>query len=190
MKRSVAYIIFCSVVLAHLLSWAGEIQKPDSIDWLVAKLVSSGGWESGIVSSVHLPESAVAERIVSSAFSLSWEFKGHAIGKVVEIRQVQFPHISKVYQAALVETDAGRKIVLFTYQRGNIGWWFRIYDAPDSAPFTGGCEQIWYWLDFPYARSPDQCLAFVEIVNLAEEPAWFTNSPNSQVSDDDGKTWA
>lgn len=192
MKPQRQFIVgLCLIVFACNFSKAQDTNKtPDAIDWLVAGLGSSGNWSDGIVSSVHLPETASTEEIVPNAFKQQDRFnKLPTEYKIVESRKVEFPLVRDKYTAALVQTSAGQKIVLFKFDGNGIGWWYRIYDAPKSFTLDGRGNLIWNWLDFPYARNPEWHLALVEVVSIFDEHVTFTNASNSKVSDDGGKTW-
>lgn len=190
--KIVAFIIVClSISMCHLTKAQGTNKTPDEIDWLVANLGSSyGGFTWGMVQSVHLPETASTEEVVSNISKRPSIDKALATYKILEIRQIRFPLISDPYTAVLVQTAVGRKIVLFRYEGKEIGWWYRAYDAKNSRSTESfGGDAIWRWIDFAFARDPKDHLAFVEIASIADERHKFTNAPNSQVSDDGGKTW-
>lgn len=50
-------------------------------------------------------------------------------------------------------------------------------------------DPVYRWIGHPEGRDPDLCLAFVEIVSVANERYVFSNASNGKVSDDSGKTW-
>ena len=50
--------------------------------------------------------------------------------RIVRVKQVHIKgSLPDMYQAALVDTNLGHKIVLFKYVSERIGWWSRVYDA-------------------------------------------------------------
>ncbi|MGD1085486.1 MAG: hypothetical protein ABSA47_12165 [Verrucomicrobiota bacterium] len=128
----------------------------DSIDDLVAKLSpsppppisptspdhpsvresSTGGWSSGGFPILGLPDTAPTEEVVLKALQMS-RFQGVTSLKILEIRQVHIPTRSfdlhpPATTAALVDTNLGRKIVLFNYTSQPLGWLSRVYEAKPS----------------------------------------------------------
>jgi len=78
-----------------------------------------------------LPASASAKEIVAEAFRMSVSGPLENL-KIVKVRQVYIPNGSaneKPVTAALIDTKAGEKIVLFRYWGPEAGWWNRIYDV-------------------------------------------------------------
>jgi hypothetical protein len=114
----------------------------DPIDQLIAKLspplptpghpfVSPGGWDSGMDTLLVLPAGASTKEIVAEAFRMSGSGQLETV-KIMKVRQVHIPNgmaNEKTVTAALVNTKAGEKIVLFKYWGPGVGWWNRIYDA-------------------------------------------------------------
>lgn len=187
--KTVTAIVVCLIVFKCNFSTAQETNKtPDAIDWLVAELGSSGNWQDGIVTSLNLPETASSEEIVSNAFKKDWFYKIPADYKILESRKIEFPFPHDKYLAALVETGIGQKIIIYEYAGREVGW-FRIYDAPKSFTLDERGNPIWSWLEYPYARGSERHFAFVEIESISDEQTTFRESPNSKVSDDDGKAW-
>lgn len=54
---------------------------------------------------------------------------------------------------------------------------------------TGQEDPIFSWIDHPDKRDPQLHLVLVEVVSITNEHHSYTESPNSKVSDDGGKTW-
>jgi hypothetical protein len=49
--------------------------------------------------------------------------------RIIEIRKVKIRgSLPDDYSAALIDSDLGKKIVLFQYQGPDVGWWTRVYD--------------------------------------------------------------
>lgn len=106
-------------------------EKPDPIDQLVAKLSATdglGSWVNGSFPVIRLPETATPEQILEQVFKFTGFDKGHVKDfKILQSRNVQITGGS--YTAAEVQTDLGKKIVLFTAG----GAWSRVYDANEPA---------------------------------------------------------
>jgi hypothetical protein len=167
----------------------------DEIDDLVTNLPD--GWDGGIHPVHNLPETASIEQLLPKAFQSWWIDNSHITNyTVLKSRQVAIPRAhfpgayTDSYTAVLVQTSHGEKIVLLSYQPFDKGWSSQIFSYPADirGPIKGG-DPIYNWLNFPARRDPQLHLAFVEVVSVANEHHTFTESPNSKVSDDGGKTW-
>jgi hypothetical protein len=103
---------------------------PDSIDALLARLSSSHGlWQNGPFPRLDVPETASAEQVVRSVFEkISFDRGRVTAHRVLLVREVRID--SDSYTAVLVDTNLGKKIVLFG--RGTTLRWSRVYDAPTA----------------------------------------------------------
>ncbi len=54
---------------------------------------------------------------------------------------------------------------------------------------TGLGDPVFRWFDYPDKRDPQLHLILVDVVSITGERHSYTESPNSKVSDDGGKTW-
>ncbi len=112
-----------------LASCAGtEPRVDDPIDTLVAKLNTTYGmWINGEYPPIELPSDATVEAVLAQAVNL-WGFdQGHInTYRIQKVRQVLLD--TETYSAALVESDLGKKILLFKHERDN-HWWTRFYDV-------------------------------------------------------------
>lgn len=106
---------------------------PDPIDRLVADASASHFWLSGAFPLLGLPETASPEQVIKRIFE-KWDFdkKGFVTSyRILKIRQVHIRgSLPDLYTAALVQTNFGKKIVLFRY--GGYEWWSRVCDAKDD----------------------------------------------------------
>lgn len=90
---------------------------------------------------IRLPVTASLEQLTPAVFKQDLSEFG-SVTKILETRKVQISlkgmtdpaHINDyTYTAVLVDTDIGRKVVLFQYYEDKrnkrfSGWWFRVYD--------------------------------------------------------------
>ena len=107
----------------------------DPIDTLAKRLsATSGIWVNGLSPALELPESASSEEIVAKFFqSVSYDEGPVTRHQILETRPVQITDTlpNPKYTAVLVDTNLGRKVLLYQYSVG--GWWTRVYDdAPAS----------------------------------------------------------
>jgi hypothetical protein len=109
-------------------SASASVVSDGSIDRLVDKLDKNHLWDNGHFPELELPHTASAEAVVSEIFSLESAGDGKPRHHhTLEIREV---HIgSPSYTAVLMDTEAGRKIVLLRYRSDNVGWWSRTFDV-------------------------------------------------------------
>jgi hypothetical protein len=112
----------------------------DQIDNLVTNLPD--GWDGGQTPMVNLPETSSVEQVLRGVFKVWWFDDSHVTNfTVLKSRQVTIPRahspgaFTDSYTAALVETNHGKKIVLFRYWSWDLarGWWSRVYDEKPSA---------------------------------------------------------
>ena len=126
------------IILAALLVGCATTKQPDPIDQLVTRLSSSGVWMNGVSPKIDMPPSASAEQIVKIVLE---QEVGPNIArvtsyKILDARPVHFSGLNLNFTAALVQTNVGQKIVLFT----NFGadfhfrWWSRVYDTKSHQP--------------------------------------------------------
>jgi hypothetical protein len=115
-------------ILATLL--AGCATTPDPIDHLVADYTATRGmWMNGIYPRLDLPQTASQELVIRKALEMD-SFGGDQLtgGKILKVRQIHIPppipEIEPALFAALVQTKAGEKIVLFKFE--DYDWWSRV----------------------------------------------------------------
>ena len=100
-----------------------QIVAVDPIDQLVTRLSSDPMWQNGASAILDLRETASPEQIVKRVIEMTGFDRGHIKSyTILKIREVQIHGGS--FSAALVQSDMGEKIVLFT--KG--GGWSRVYD--------------------------------------------------------------
>jgi hypothetical protein len=136
----------------------------DPIDQLVADFEAE--YHSGrntpiseALVTLGLPKTASPEQVIKRTFETSY-VDSHLLTNytILQIRQIQIPHISPsgfagdLYTAAVVQTDFGKKIVLFQYVGVKFGlpngldkifksslpetaldWWSKVYTVKPSA---------------------------------------------------------
>ncbi len=107
----------------------------DPIDMLVQKLNvdTHGLWVNGLYPDIELPEDAKPEEVIAQAFKMIGFDKGHIkTYQVSKIRRVNLnAHGWEKCSAAIIESDLGKKILLFKYEE-KLRWWTRFYDVPDT----------------------------------------------------------
>jgi hypothetical protein len=82
-------------------------------------------WQNGRFPIIDLPETAPPEQVIKRIFELTGFNNGHVKNfEILEIRHVDIG--GAPYSAALVQTDLGEKIVLFTAGGGMR--WSRVCD--------------------------------------------------------------
>jgi hypothetical protein len=103
------------------------------VDRLAGRLASSPLWENGLFPKIDLPPSADVGQIVAAVFGNGSSDHGRVM--VPRIQRTRMVSIAdREYQAAVVETNSGRKILLYRYQGPTIGWWTRIYEEDSARP--------------------------------------------------------
>ena len=97
----------------------------DEIDDVVAKLSATHGlWVNGLYPTLDLPRTATAEQVLTRMFErISFDRGKVTEFKLVQLRTIQLDQAPM--QAALVDTNQGRKVVLFRWEKS--GWWSRTY---------------------------------------------------------------
>jgi hypothetical protein len=113
---------------------AGNV-GPDPIVALVERLSAdrSGDWVNGLYPRLDLPATATVEAVFDRMFQRSPFNEGFVSDyTIVETRPVVIEGLRpEPYTAAIVDTNFGRRIVLFRRER--LDWWTRIYEIAPSA---------------------------------------------------------
>jgi hypothetical protein len=106
----------------------------DPIGDVIGKIPPSEQWEKGTFTIIQLPASAKAVEVVEVAL-LRTVFGGEqwVDSTIAESRTVHLGSSPDSYNAALVKTHLGRKIVIFRYVGPPFGWVSRVYDAGTGA---------------------------------------------------------
>lgn len=121
-----------------------KTQATQADDVAIGKLVNrlkaeTGGlWVNGVYPTLGLPAGASAEQVIAQSIKLSGFAKGHLkTWKLLSLRTVELKDLGagKTF-AALLDSDQGRKILLFHYQGAAAGWWSRFYSGDGSDPFA------------------------------------------------------
>ena len=128
--RSIYLSIFAALLTgcaaapeSHTRASTSQVLTTDPIDQLVTKLSSEHLWQNGASPILDLPETASTEQVVKKVFEMTGFDRGHVKSyTILKVREVQIQ--GGLFSAALVQTDIGEKIVLFT--KG--GGWSRVYD--------------------------------------------------------------
>lgn len=118
--------------------------RSDPVEALANKLNSEPMWPNGQAPVISLSSNATPREVVASAVK-TWGFesgqiKAFEIVRVGKIRLDAMPECS----AALIQSDLGRKILLFKYVRhGETGfWWTRFCDAPPEAEANSAANGV------------------------------------------------
>lgn len=98
----------------------------DPIGRLMANLSATHGlWMNGRSPAIRLPETASTGQVLEQVFRMTGFDQGHVTSfKILTTRQIRLDGGS--YTAALVQTNLGEKVVLFTAGGG----WSRVFDSP------------------------------------------------------------
>ncbi len=109
--------------------------RSDPIAALAKKLNSDPMWPNGKAPFISLSSNAAPKEVVASAVKM-WGFDSGHIKRfeIVEVRTIRLDAMPNC-SAALIESDLGRKILLFRYEPHEkmSFWWTRFYDAPQEA---------------------------------------------------------
>jgi hypothetical protein len=104
--------------------------ETDPIISLVKRLSAdrSGEWVNGLYPRLDLPATASVYEVLDRMFQRAPFDEGYVKEyRIVEMRRVVIAGLrSEPYTAAIVDTNFGRKIVLFRRER--LDWWTRIYE--------------------------------------------------------------
>lgn len=122
--------------MIFLANWV----KADEIDQLVTDLSNSNrlwSWNSGTTFNLRLPNTASTNDVIKRILELS-QPKGSSTNYIiVTMRQVKIPNGLRpdmpTYTSTIVSKAGKKKIVLFAYWGGVIGWWNRVYDPKSEA---------------------------------------------------------
>jgi hypothetical protein len=107
----------------------------DAIDRLVKKLGPGGSWTNGLSPEVGLPADAKPEDIIAEAVK-NWGPAGQrAAYRVLHIQSLKFETLVGSASAALIQNDAGTRILIF-YPFRTKGWWTRFYDTDLASATT------------------------------------------------------
>jgi hypothetical protein len=110
---------------------SGLAPGPDPIQELVDRLSADrrGGWVNGPYPRLDLPSSATVEEVLDRLFQLVTFVEGPVTRfRILELRGVVIGSVRpERYNAAIVDTNLGRKLVLF--RRGRLDWWIRVYEV-------------------------------------------------------------
>ncbi|MCK5607448.1 hypothetical protein KAR91_36525 [Candidatus Pacearchaeota archaeon] len=102
----------------------------DPIDTLVTKLSNDHVWQNGAFPIIDLPETAPNADVVAQCFKMTGFDQRHIkTYRIIQTRKVKIRgSLPDDYFAALIDSDLGKKIVLFQYKGTAVGWWTRVYD--------------------------------------------------------------
>jgi hypothetical protein len=144
--RALPIIIICAFLFGctstkqpnRAASYPTITQQPvvaaDAIDELVARINSYPFGTSGIYQKIDLLPTASPDEIVKIALENDAPNIGQVTTfKILTVRQVTLMQMVHPFTAVLVETNVGRKIVLFRYEGAAVQWWSHVYNAKTSA---------------------------------------------------------
>jgi hypothetical protein len=122
------------VVIAAVLVGCATTRNPvdhDPIDQLVTNLSASHGlWRRSSPPVIKLPATASTKEVVAKALEGQVASCKILKGRPVLV-QGTLPELT--YTAALVQTNVGKKIVIFRYEEEAAGWRTWIFDVKPSA---------------------------------------------------------
>ena len=108
----------------------------NAIDRLVKKLGSDGMWTNGLSPDIGLPADAMPEDVVAQAVKKSLSPEEIKVYRILRVREIKFdPPVGRAF-AALIQTDARTRILIFYPFASTKGWWTRFYDADYTPPAT------------------------------------------------------
>jgi len=123
--RSKAYGLV--VALTGLLGVYCSFLLTDPVVRFSYQLYANPMWLMGMHSQLQLPVTATAEEIVAQEVS-SVSFPEGKITSYHIVRVEEITLAGNPFSAVLLETNLGKKIVL--YRHGDLYWSVKIYDAP------------------------------------------------------------
>ena len=133
---------FLIVVALLLAGYARADTTTISIDALVERLNASNGlWVNGTYPILPLSSNATPQEVVSTAAKM-WSVEGGKIKtfRIVEVRKIDLRHVPDCF-AALLESDLGSYILLFSYEKDNVAkggsWWTRFVAVTGKAEPSG-----------------------------------------------------
>jgi hypothetical protein len=114
----------------------------DAINRVIKKLPAGGMWVNGLTPDIGLAADAKPDDVIAEAI------KKHApagVGKpyrVLHVKTVKFtPPVGSV-SAALIQNDAGTRVLMFyAYQDGK-GWWTRFYESDFVTPKAANSSSV------------------------------------------------
>jgi hypothetical protein len=123
MKKILFAFVFLTIGITN--SWA------DSLDRLAAKLSANPMWENGMFPTLDLPATATADQVVAKVLkSVSFDKGRVKTYKILKTKQLQIRgSLPNLYTASLLDTDLGKKILLYKYSGAATGWWSRVFEA-------------------------------------------------------------
>ena len=99
----------------------------DVINRVTSKFDKFGGWKNGLFGEIKLPADAEPKDVIALAIKNVREIK---TSRVLDIRQVTIESLKESPYAAVIQTDAGLKVLIFyPFLKDAKGWWSRFYDA-------------------------------------------------------------
>jgi len=106
----------------------------NAIDGLAERLNASNGlWMNGLSPVIAVSSNGLPAEVVASAVKMIG-FAGGRIREyeILEVRKIPLKHQPECF-AALIDSDLGRKILLFKFVRGGGGsWWTKFIDLTDE----------------------------------------------------------
>jgi len=119
-------IFICSYIL---VSGCSEI---DPISKLESRINSakSSAWVNGISPKINLSQDAKPDQVLNEIFNVISFDKGRVTSfSIIEERSIELksPGLIK-YKAVLVDTNLGKKIVIYKYDGKLLGWWSKTFN--------------------------------------------------------------
>lgn len=86
-------------------------------------------WNNGTFPRIELPRTATTSEVVAAVLKkVSFDSGPAKTHRIVGTRSVTISPDPMPYDAVLLETDQGRKIMLLRYDSEAVGWWSRVFD--------------------------------------------------------------
>jgi len=123
------------ISLPYFLS-GGNAEGTDPIDQIANKLNSDihGLWVNGGYPTIKLPADEKPENVIEQAIKTVGFDKGHIkTYKIIEVRKIKLNASGmENCSAALIESDLGKKVLLFKYKESSSQWWTRFFEIPEE----------------------------------------------------------
>jgi len=126
--------IFIVILLSLVAVYTSAGATTNAIDTLVKELNSAHyDWMGGKHPIIRLSSNATPEEVISNVVTAGTVIKSY---QILECRKVRLHANMLDCFAAQVDSDIGKKILLFQYEASENGkgfWWSHFYDVPKPA---------------------------------------------------------
>ena len=128
----------CATSSETRMTVSPPVAASDPIDQLVDELSQYNFWQNGVVPDITLPKTASTAQLVEALFKWRQGLDGTEYRILKERHVCIDTYKPETFTAVLIETNRGKKIMLFQYMRHPPNsdswiWWGRVYDAKPAA---------------------------------------------------------